>query len=162
MADIEYDGDDEVETEESEEQSEKETPQGLRRAANKTRKVDAQNAALQRENAFLKAGIDPDDQRLRYFVKGYDGELTPAQIRQAAIEAGFIQPPAEFQQEQSAQQYNLGAQSRVMAASAGAQVEGVTEAAVLMQLEQAMNEGGIEAMLDVARSYGVPTIYEGY
>lgn len=160
MADMEYD-ETEIDTDEVDEQPEQETPQSLRRAANKTRKVDAQNAALQRENAFLKAGIDPDDQRLRYFVKGYDGDLTPSQIRQAAIEAGFIQPPQQ-DYAQVQQQYTLEAQQRVMQASAGVFPEGQTEASVLMQLEQAMNEGGIEAMLEVARSYGVPTAYEGY
>ena len=160
MADIEYD-ETEIETDEVEEQSEQETPQSLRRAANKTRKVDAQNAALLRENAFLKAGINPDDQRLKYFVKGYDGDLSADQIRQAAIEAGFIQPPQQ-DYEQQVQQYAIGAQQRVMQASAGVFPEGQTEAGVLMQLEQAMNEGGIEAMLEVARSYGVPTAYEGY
>lgn len=65
------------------------------------RKLEAENKALReqmaevaeakRELTFVKAGITPDDPKFRYFVKGYDGELTPDAIRQAAEEAGFIQ-----------------------------------------------------------------------
>lgn len=52
----------------------------------------AEAAALKRERAFAKAGIDPEDAAARYFVKGYDGELSPDAIRQAAIEARLLSP----------------------------------------------------------------------
>jgi hypothetical protein len=39
-------------------------------------------------------------------------------------------------------------------------MEDHSEAAALSRLESALNEGGIEAMLDVARQYGVPTTTE--
>jgi hypothetical protein len=32
--------------------------------------------AAQRELAFVKAGVNPDSAAAKYFVKGYDGELT--------------------------------------------------------------------------------------
>jgi hypothetical protein len=47
-----------------------------------------------------------------------------------------------------------------MAASAGATSEDISEAAAMSRMEAAMQEGGIEAMLDVARQYGVPTSAE--
>ena len=65
------------------------------------RKLEAENKALReqaaqaeqarRELNFVKAGINPDDPKTRYFVKGYDGDNTVEAIRQAAEEAGFIQ-----------------------------------------------------------------------
>jgi hypothetical protein len=46
--------------------------------------------AAQRELAFVKAGVDPDSAAAKYFVKGYDGELTAEAIRAAAEEASLI------------------------------------------------------------------------
>lgn len=51
--------------------------------------------AERRELTFVKAGIDPTDARVKYFVKGYDGELSADAIRSAAIEAGFLSPDAQ-------------------------------------------------------------------
>ena len=66
------------------------------------RKLEAENKALreqaaaaaqaQRELTFVKAGINPDDPKARYFVKGYDGDLSVEAIRQAAEEASLIAP----------------------------------------------------------------------
>jgi hypothetical protein len=50
---------------------------------------------LDDEAAFTKAGIPMDDPRIGYFVKGYDGELEPTAIREAAVSAGFIQAPPQ-------------------------------------------------------------------
>lgn len=50
----------------------------------------AQLDKLEREHAFVKAGIDVDDSRLKYFVKGYDGELTAEAIRAQATKDGFL------------------------------------------------------------------------
>jgi hypothetical protein len=58
------------------------------------RKEREELLAAKRENAFIKAGIDPNDAKFKYFVKGYDGELTPDAIREAGIEAQLIAPPS--------------------------------------------------------------------
>jgi hypothetical protein len=50
----------------------------------------AEATAAQRELAFLKAGVPADDPMTKYFVKGYDGEISPDAIRTAAQEAGLI------------------------------------------------------------------------
>lgn len=130
------------------------SPRGLRRAANKSKKLESELARLQRELAFTKAGINPDDPRMRYFVKGYEGELSADSVRQAAMEAGFLQTqssgPDPVMQETAA------AQNRVMQASGGAIMEDSSEAAAYARLEQAMEEGGVDAMFDVARQYGIP------
>ena len=57
----------------------------------------------QRKLAFVEAGVDINAPSSRYFVKGYDGEMTADAIRQAAQEVNLIagmQPKAEVQAEQ--------------------------------------------------------------
>ena len=129
----------------------------LRKAANESKKVQNENAQLRRELAFAKAGLPLDDPKMSYFVKGYDGDLEPDAIREAATSAGFLAVPQENSQQQAQQQSSMAAQQRVMSASAGAMVEDTSEGAAIARMEMAMQEGGIEAMLDVARQYGIPT-----
>ena len=138
------------------EESEQDSLKNLRAAANRAKKLEAELNQMKRQMAFYQAGIPQDDPRMQYFIKGYDGELEPDAIRSAATEAGFLQVQAEAQE---VPQENLvaAAEQRVMAASAGAVAEDNSEAAALAKLESALAEGGVEAMLDVARSYGVPT-----
>lgn len=133
-----------------------ETPKGLRRAANKSKQLEAELSAAKRELAFIKAGIPMTDPRMNYFMKGYEGDISPEAIRQAAVEAGFLQPPQQNPQIAQA----AAAQQRVEAASYGAFIEDSSEGAALARLEQAMQEGGVEAMFDVARQYGIPTSSE--
>lgn len=71
-------------------QGEQPTIQQLRERADQAATLEQQNAAIARENAFLKAGINPDDKQLGYFVRGYDGDLNPEAIKAAATEAGFL------------------------------------------------------------------------
>lgn len=144
---------DDFDTEESEDTGD-ETPKGLRRAANKGKKLESENQQLKRELAFYKAGIDTDDPKMRYFVKGYEGELTAAAVREAALDAGFLQQMTSNPDAQSAAVN--AAQQRVMTASAGAHIEDSSEDAAYARLEAAMEDGGVNAMLDVARQYGIP------
>jgi hypothetical protein len=57
------------------------------------RKQVAEAETAKRELAFVKAGLDPLQPMTKYFVKAYDGDLTPDAIRQAAVEAQLISPP---------------------------------------------------------------------
>jgi hypothetical protein len=56
------------------------------------RQQAAEFETLKREMAFTKAGIDLNVPMAKYFVKGYEGEVSPEAIRQAAEEANLIQP----------------------------------------------------------------------
>jgi hypothetical protein len=124
----------------------------LRRAASGKKKLEQELADAKRQLAFAKAGIDPEDPKMKYFVRGYDGEMSAGAVRQAAIEAGFIQSQSDSGAAQAAQ----SAQERVMSASAGAVIEDASEEAALSRMQAALEEGGMEAMLDVARQYGIP------
>jgi hypothetical protein len=60
----------------------------------------AEGQQTNRRLAFIEAGVDLKDPKASYFLKAYDGEITPEAIRTAALEAGFIQateagPPPE-------------------------------------------------------------------
>jgi hypothetical protein len=48
-----------------------------------------------RELAFVKAGVNPADKKAAYFIKGYDGDLTPDAIKAAAEDAGFLEAKTE-------------------------------------------------------------------
>ena len=134
---------------------EQESASDLRKAARRGAKAQKELEMLRKELAFYKAGISMDDPKMRYFVKGYDGEMTAEAIRAAALEAGFIASQQPEQVDDGVQQQVFSAQQRVMAASAGAMVPDNSEAAALSMMEQAMEEGGIDAMLDVARQFGI-------
>ena len=57
----------------------------------------------QRKLAFVEAGVDINAPSSRYFVKGYDGDMTADAIRQAAQEVNLIgdtQQKPELQAEQ--------------------------------------------------------------
>jgi hypothetical protein len=125
--------------------------QSLRDAAERGRKLEPKVANLERENAFLRAGIDPDDTSLKYFYRGYDGELNPDAIKAAAIEAGFVAPPPPDPAVQAHQQ----GQGQVQAASAGTEAA-YDPAGAVYAMQQAMAEGGVEAMMAAGRTYGLP------
>lgn len=127
----------------------------LRRAANGKKQLEKELADLKRELAFAKAGLPMNDPKMNYFVKGYEGDMTAEAIRQAALESGFL--TSQGQEDDSVIDNVAAAQQRVMSASSGVAYEGLSEEAALAQLESAMEEGGMEAMLDVARQFGIPT-----
>jgi hypothetical protein len=56
------------------------------------RQEKAELEQSKRELAFLKAGVDPTDGAAKYFIKGYDGELTVEAIQAAAREARLLSP----------------------------------------------------------------------
>lgn len=149
--------DDDLDTNDIDDSADDTSPRGLRRAANKSKKLEQELLEIKRELAFAKAGINPEDPKMRYFVKGYDGELSAEAVRQAALEAGFL---ASQSGPDPAAQQAAAAQERVVTASAGAVLADTTEEGVLAQMEAAMEEGGIEGMLDVARQYGIPIATE--
>lgn len=63
------------------EEEENATIKQLRDAAKRGEKASARNATLEKENAFLKAGINTDTDLGKLMLTGYDGELTPDAIK---------------------------------------------------------------------------------
>lgn len=70
----------------------------LRKEAKHAEELQAQLAELQRREMFRDAGIPINDQT-KYFVNGYNGELTPEAIKAEAVRAGFIESAAPTSEE---------------------------------------------------------------
>jgi len=85
----------------------------LRQAKKERDELSTQIEAQKRELAFARAKIDLDDPRARYFVKGYEGELTPEAIRAEAEAAGF------FNDVRVDTSHEVAGQHRIANASAG-------------------------------------------
>jgi hypothetical protein len=130
----------------------------LRAKAKKADAYERENSTLKRELAFTKAGVPLDDPKMSYFVKGYDGDLDPQVIRDAAIEAGFMSAPV-VQEDPAVEQARAG-QAAVVAAGAGS-VPASGLDGVRYEMEQAYKEGGLEGLSAVTARHGV-TFNPGY
>lgn len=97
----------------------------LRERGRRADEAEARATAAERELAFAKARIDPSVPGYTYFLKGYDGELTPEAIKQAAIEANLIKDEAG----EGATPEELAAMDRMNAASTGASTTPISKEA---------------------------------
>ena len=51
-------------------------------------------AQMERQMAFVDAGVPTSDPKAKYFLRGYEGDITPDAIKAAWQEAGFDTPTA--------------------------------------------------------------------
>lgn len=130
----------------------------LRAKAKKADTYERENVTLKRELAFVKAGVPLDDPKMSYFVRGYDGDLDPQAIKDAAVEAGFMSAPVQ-QVDPAVEQAKAG-QAAVVAAGAGS-VPSSDPGSVRHEMEQAYKEGGLEGLSAVTARHGV-TFNPGY
>ncbi len=122
----------------------------LREAAERSKALEREVADLRRDRAFRQAGIDPDEKKVSYFVKGYEGELDPNAIRTEAREAGFLPEPGPTSEQQEA----LDGQGRIEQVVSSSQPQGGQEYEA--QLEQAFAEGGTAGLIQAAATLGIP------
>lgn len=116
---------------------------------------------LARENAFLKAGINPSDGRLAYFAAGYQGDLDPAKIKEAAIRDGFVEapkvegePPADPEATAPVDPTVPASHAANTAISAISQGGTPDTRSDIAQMVDAYNEGGQPAVIDFMRARG--------
>jgi hypothetical protein len=125
----------------------------LRKEKREREKSDERAANAEKELAFMRAGIDSSTNPMAdYFVKGYDGEMTPEAIKAKAIEVGLIAAPAPPEPD-PAKQESLRAGERI---ATGAQGGGSVTPQGVAALDEAYVQGGVESMLQVAREMGIP------
>lgn len=120
------------------------------------KQLESENATLKawanealdasRELAFVKAGINTADPMAKYFVKGYDGEISPDAIRAAAIEARLIQDTKAVQVAQEAKGWD-----RTNQAASGNTV-GEAPVDMMTRISKASSQSEIEMLLEEARS----------
>ena len=127
----------------------------LRRTASKAKKAEAEALQAKRELAFLRAGVDLDDPRSTYFVKGYDGEVSVDAIRSAAVEAGFIK-----QKEQPPSPDATSAERIRAAAAGGVSPVGGGLDGVAARMDDAYRQGGNESLIAQLEQEGFPISYE--
>jgi hypothetical protein len=66
------------------------------RATAKNSRANAEKAALlEKENAFLRAGIDTESKPAKALIQSYDGDLAPDAIRKEAADWGLVKPAGE-------------------------------------------------------------------
>jgi hypothetical protein len=102
----------------TEPQTESDDIRQLRKKAKKADALEAELTTLKREKEFTRAGLDPDNAQHRYFMRGYDGDLSAEAIKAEAQSAGFLEAPAT---QVPAEEQET--QARISAASAGAAVQ---------------------------------------
>jgi hypothetical protein len=121
----------------------------MRKLEDETKTLREQLAAAQsaqRELAFVKAGVDLNAPVAKYFVKGYDGELSPEAIRAAAEEANLVPKAAQAPEVKSEQQAWTRLQK---AAAAGQTSEPPVDWVARMNSAKSIEE--VQALLAQAR-----------
>jgi len=123
----------------------------LERKAKAAEDATAKVASLERQLAFLEAGINPTDPKLKYFTKGYDGDMTADAIKAAATEAGFLEAPKAPEVPPD----ELAAMTRSTAVTAGAQNPGASaDQAFRAALASASTPDQVMAVVE---KFGIPT-----
>ncbi len=126
----------------------------LERKAEKAAREAAENKAAaeaaRRELAFVKAGVDPDSPKAKYFVRGYEGELTVDAIKAEAAQLGLVDAPAPPAEEIPAAE--RAAHERIAASAAGTSVPGGRDWNA--EMAQAAKEEGPAGVLRIAREKG--------
>ena len=124
----------------------------LRKEKRARTKAEAERDEMKRTLAFIQAGIDPNDERSGYFVRGYNGEMTPQAIKAAALRIGFVDSEARQPVEQ---QQALAAGARISnVASSPTAVQQGTEAQQAA-LAEAFAQGGTPAVLAKMSEMGI-------
>lgn len=67
----------------------------LEKELREAQKQLAATADASKKLAFIEAGVPLESPMAKYFIKGYDGDLNPEAIREAAVEAQLIAPPQQ-------------------------------------------------------------------
>lgn len=133
----------------------------LRRAEKAARDTKAEKEMADRMVAFYRAGISPDDPRMGYFVKGYDGDLHPDKIKEAAVAAGFLSeagPTGPI--DPTAENVDTAAHAANRAignAAAGAAPDQRTAVSALIEADAA---GGRAGLIDHLRAQGIPVQFD--
>lgn len=123
----------------------------LRQAASRAKDLERESTEKDRMIAFYRAGINPEDARTKYFVKGYEGDLDPDSIKKEARDAGFLAESGPTPQ----QQQQLDGSQRIGQVVSGSQPQGGIDKEAA--LEAAYTEGGVIGLERALRDFGIPT-----
>jgi hypothetical protein len=142
-----YDDDDQPETSDTQNPVRARMKQ-LEKENREYKKMLAETEQVKRELAFAKLGVDSNDPKFKYFVKAYDGELSPEAVRQALEEAQLItpQPLVDDSERQGWQQTNKVAAGSEVAPPPPSWVK---------RIQEANSEQELYAIFDEAHQQGI-------
>lgn len=112
------------------------------------RKQTATFAETQKKLAFIEAGVPLEAPMAKYFIKGYDGDLSPEAIREAAMEAQLIAP------QQAVIEADKKAWRETNRIAAGAEVA-PEPAGWAQRIDAATSESEVMAILAEAQAAGI-------
>lgn len=127
----------------------------LRKLREKARKHDEaveKLAAMERREMFRDAGLNPNDAKNKYFIKGYDGDLTVEAIQKEAAEAGLITLEPENPKDE------VEGHQKIDDAGAGAAPTGKVDALEKLKGSDAKS---LDEFIEQARNAGIPTSLDG-
>jgi hypothetical protein len=115
-------------------------------AEQKAADLELELSSIQRRDTFRSAGLDPDDARVKYFVKGYEGELDAEAIRQEAMAAGFLGENSPQIVQNSVLDNTLRAEQRILVAGEGG--DPVSQADLEARIKATTNEDELRQLLE--------------
>jgi hypothetical protein len=115
-------------------------------AEEKAATLELELSSIQRRDTFRSAGLDPDDARVKYFVKGYEGELDAEAIRQEAMAAGFLGEDSPQTVQNSVLDNTLRAEQRILVAGEGG--DPVSQADLEARIKATTNEDELRQLLE--------------
>ena len=115
-------------------------------AEEKAATLELELSSIQRRDTFRSAGLDPDDARVKYFVKGYEGELDAEAIRQEATAAGFLGVDSPQMAQSSEFNDMLSTEQRIQMAGEGG--DPVSSPDLDSQIKATNNEDELRALLE--------------
>lgn len=103
-------------------------------------------ADYERRDVFRSAGLDPDDKRIGYFVKAYEGELDVEAIRQEATAAGFVDQMAPTSEVTAMMDSAFEGEERILAAGQGG--DPVSQADLDARIKATKNPDELRALME--------------
>ena len=146
MSDTDYDDDQETPD-----------PQPKRNWRRELEEKASEATRLKRENAILKAGLTLNDKQIGLLAGQLGDDTSPEAIKGLAAELGWGAPAQQTDSGPSADE--VAAFDRAATASNGAGSPASKEDPVAA-FQQALEEGGIEALMAKAGEFGVATTWE--
>ena len=118
----------------------------LKEAEARASDAEERASSYQRQDTFRLAGLDLADARVKYFVKGYEGELDAEAIRQEAMAVGFLGENAPSFQADARLESTMQAEQRIQNAGEGG--DPVSQADLETRIKATKNTDELRALME--------------
>tara|TARA_E500000331_G_scaffold215154_1_gene206304 strand:- start:1036 stop:1515 length:480 start_codon:yes stop_codon:yes gene_type:complete len=118
----------------------------LKDAEDRASSAEERLSGYERRDTFQSAGLDLSDSRVKYFVKGYEGELDAEAIRQEAMAAGFLGENAAPAQTNAITSDSIQAEERIQAVGEGG--DPVSQADLEARIKATKSQDELRALME--------------